>query len=133
MTAGFNDTMHASLSLAFGLVVFMAVALSAVAYQGWFRLYAIVTILILAGFGAASSVAIRGIERNFTPWAGWLRTNPRVLVLRMAGRVGPDDVSLAEPRATSALRAETAPGRVEGSARALPVSAFQGALVRARG
>ena len=31
MTAGFNDTMHASLSLAFGLVVFVAVALSAVA------------------------------------------------------------------------------------------------------
>jgi hypothetical membrane protein len=70
MTAGFNDTMHASLSLAFGLVVFMAVALSAVAYPGWFRLYAIATIPILVGFGAASSVAIQGIEQNFTPWAG---------------------------------------------------------------
>jgi hypothetical protein len=70
MTAGFNDTMHASLSLAFGLVVFMAVALSAVAYPGWFRLYAIATIPILVGFGAASSEAIQGIEENFTPWAG---------------------------------------------------------------
>lgn len=70
MTAGFNDTMHASLSLAFGLVVFAAVALSAVAYPGWFRLYAIATIPILVGFGAASSVAIQGIEQNFTPWAG---------------------------------------------------------------
>jgi Protein of unknown function (DUF998) len=70
MTAGFNDTMHASLSLAFGLVVFVAVALSAVAYRGWFRLYAIATIPILVGFGVASSVAIQGIEQNFTPWAG---------------------------------------------------------------
>jgi len=70
MTAGFNDTMHASLSLAFGLVVFVAVALSAVAYPGWFRLYAIATLPILVGFGAASSVAIQGIEQNFTPWAG---------------------------------------------------------------
>jgi hypothetical membrane protein len=70
MTAGFNDTMHASLSLAFGIVVFVAVALSAVAYPGWFRLYAIATIAILVGFGAASSVAIQGIEQNITPWAG---------------------------------------------------------------
>jgi hypothetical protein len=70
MTAGFNDTMHASLSLAFGLVVFVAVALSAVAFPGWFRLYAIATIPILVGFGAASSVAIQGLEQDFTPWAG---------------------------------------------------------------
>jgi hypothetical protein len=70
MTAGLNDTIHASLSLAFGLVVFVGVALSAVAYSGWFRLYAIATILIFVGFGAASSVAIQGIEQNFTPWAG---------------------------------------------------------------
>ena len=70
MTAGFNDTMHASLSLAFGLVVFVAVALSAVVYRGWFRLYAIATIAVLVGFGAASSLAIQGIEQNFTPWAG---------------------------------------------------------------
>jgi hypothetical protein len=70
MTPGFNDTMHASLSLAFGLVVFVAVALSAVAYRGWFRLYAIATIPILVGFCVASSMAIQGIEQNFTPWAG---------------------------------------------------------------
>ena len=62
--------MHASLSLAFGLVVFVAVALSAVVYPGWFRLYAIATIPILVGFGAASSVAIQGIEQNVNSWAG---------------------------------------------------------------
>lgn len=44
-------------------------ALSAVACPG-FRLYAIATIPILVGFGAASSLAIQGIEQNLTPWAG---------------------------------------------------------------
>ena len=70
MTPGFNDTMHAMLSLAFSLIVFTAIALSAVAYRGWFRLYAIVTIPILAGFGAASSLAIQGMKQNSTLWAG---------------------------------------------------------------
>jgi hypothetical protein len=73
---GFNDTMHASLSLAFGLVVVVAVTLSAVAYPGWFRRSAIATIPILIGFAAASSVAIQGMEQNSTPWAcGFERIN----------------------------------------------------------
>jgi len=70
MTPGFNDTMHAILSLAFSLMMFAAVALSAVAYPGWFRLCSIATIPILVGFGAASSVAIQGIKQNSTLWAG---------------------------------------------------------------
>jgi hypothetical membrane protein len=70
MTAGFNDTMHAMLSLAFSLIVFTAVVLSAVAFPGWFRLYSIATIPVLVGFGTASSVAIQGIAQNSTPWAG---------------------------------------------------------------
>jgi hypothetical membrane protein len=70
MTTGFNDTMHASLSVAFSLVVFVALALSAVAFAGWFRLYAIATLAVLIGFGAASSVAIQGLDQNSTPWAG---------------------------------------------------------------
>jgi hypothetical protein len=70
MTAGFNDTMHAMLSLTFSLIVFAAVVLSAVAFSGWFRLYAIATIPVLVGFGAASSVAIQGMAQNSTPWAG---------------------------------------------------------------
>jgi hypothetical membrane protein len=70
MTAGFNDSMHAILSLAFSLIVFAAVALSAVVYPGWFRFYSLVTIPVLIGFGVASSVAIQGIKQNSTPWAG---------------------------------------------------------------
>ena len=67
---GFNDTMHASLSVAFSLVVFVGIGLSAVAYPGWFRLYSISTLLVLVGFGVASSLAIRGLRQNMTPWAG---------------------------------------------------------------
>jgi hypothetical protein len=95
MTAGLNDTIHASLSLAFGLVVFVGVALSAVAYSGWFWLYAIATILIFVGFGAASSVAIQGIEQNYNT-VGWdLRAHQRLLLFRVAGRAGRDRASVA--------------------------------------
>jgi hypothetical protein len=65
-----TDTMHGTLSALWGATIFVAVALSAVAYRGWFRLYAIVTDLILIGFGVASGIAIQGIEENHTPWAG---------------------------------------------------------------
>jgi Protein of unknown function (DUF998) len=70
MEGGFNDTMHMVLSLVFSLIVSVAVALSAVASRGWFRLYSIVTLLVMIGFGGATSIAIRGIEENHTPWAG---------------------------------------------------------------
>jgi hypothetical protein len=70
MDSSFTDTMHGALSMVWGLIVFVAVALSAVAYRGWFRFYSIVTLLVLIGFGAASAIAIRGIGQNDTPWAG---------------------------------------------------------------
>ena len=70
MEAGFNDTMHIILSAVFSALVIAAMALSAVAYPGWFRLYALATIAVLVGFGMAASVAIQGIEQNDTPWAG---------------------------------------------------------------
>src|SRR4030095_6046189 len=63
-------TMHIILSGVFSLFVFVAVALSAVAYRGWFRLSSIVALVVLIGFGGAASIAIRGIEENLTPWAG---------------------------------------------------------------
>ena len=70
METGFNDTMHISLAIVWSLLIFVAVVLSVVAYKGWFRLYAIATLLILVGFGAAASMAIQGIDQNLTPWAG---------------------------------------------------------------
>ena len=70
MEFGFNDTMHIILSMVFSLFVVVAIGLSAYAYRGWFRLYAIVTAMVVIGFGAASGFAIQGIEQNLTPWAG---------------------------------------------------------------
>jgi hypothetical membrane protein len=70
MAGGFNDTMHIVLSAVFSVLVIAAMALSAVAYRGWFRLYALATIAVVVGFGMAASFAIRGIDQNDTPWAG---------------------------------------------------------------
>jgi hypothetical protein len=70
MEPGFNDTMHIILTGVFSLFVCAAVVLAAVAYRGWFRLYSIATLLVLIGFGMASSIAMGGLEENHTPWAG---------------------------------------------------------------
>jgi hypothetical membrane protein len=70
METGFNDTMHIILSAVFSVLVIAAMALSAVAYPGWFRLYVLATIAVVVGFGMAASFAIQGIEQNDTPWAG---------------------------------------------------------------
>jgi hypothetical protein len=53
-----------------GVLTFAAMILAAVAYRGVFRLYSIMTLLVMIGFGVASSVAIQGIAENNTPWAG---------------------------------------------------------------
>jgi hypothetical membrane protein len=70
MEGGFNDTMHQILSSVWGLFVCVAVVLAAVAYRGSFRLFSIVTLLVMIGFGTASTIAIGGIEENHTPWTG---------------------------------------------------------------
>jgi hypothetical protein len=70
METGFNDTMHIILSALFSGLVIAAMALSAVAYRGWFRVYSLATIAVVVGFGMAASFAIQGIEQNDTPWAG---------------------------------------------------------------
>jgi hypothetical protein len=70
MATGFNDTMHIILSGVFSLLVVAMMILSAVAYPGWFRLYALATMVVVVGFGMASSLAMGGLEQNDTPWAG---------------------------------------------------------------
>jgi Protein of unknown function (DUF998) len=70
MATGFNDTMHITLSVVFSLLVVAMMVLSAVAYPGWFRLYALATTVVVVGFGMASSLAMGGLEQNDTPWAG---------------------------------------------------------------
>ncbi|MGT2462580.1 DUF998 domain-containing protein [Sinomonas atrocyanea] len=70
MQPGVNDTMHATLSLIFSASVMATMILSAVAYRGWFRLYALGSLAVVAVFGAASGIAIGGIDQDNTPWAG---------------------------------------------------------------
>ena len=70
LATGFNDTMHITMSGVFSVVVVAVMAVSAAAYRGWVRLYSLVTIALVVGFGMASVGAIRGIEQNDTPWAG---------------------------------------------------------------
>lgn len=70
MERSFTDAMHGTLTFVWLPIIAAAMALSAVAFRGWFRLYAITTILVFMGFGAASGIAIQGLEQNDTPWAG---------------------------------------------------------------
>ena len=70
MERGFTDTMHETLTFAWLPIIIMAVALSAVAYRGWFRVYSIATLVAMTGFGIASGIAIQGLEENDTPLAG---------------------------------------------------------------
>jgi hypothetical membrane protein len=70
MEPGFNDTMHMGFTVLFTLFVFVVMILAAVAYGGWFRVYSIVTLAALAGFGMAASFAMRGIDQDSTPWTG---------------------------------------------------------------
>jgi hypothetical protein len=70
LESSFTDTAHGVLSMVWSLIVFVAVGLAAVAYRGSFRVYSIATLVVLAGFGSASGIAIQGLEQNDTPWAG---------------------------------------------------------------
>ena len=70
LETGFNDTMHIALSMVFSVLVVAMMALSAAAYRGWFRLYALATMVVVVGFGAASGVAMSGVEQDDTPWVG---------------------------------------------------------------
>jgi hypothetical protein len=71
METGFNDTMHLILTMAFGLFVFGAVAASAVAIRGWFRLYAIASLAVIMAFGGLTGPLMSEIANNQpTPWLG---------------------------------------------------------------
>jgi hypothetical membrane protein len=72
MERSFTDTVHGTLTFVWLPIIAAALALSAVAFRGGFRLYAITTIAVFMGFGVASGIAIQGLEQNDTPWAGIL-------------------------------------------------------------
>jgi hypothetical protein len=102
MEPSFTDTMHIITTGVWSLFVLVAMVLSAVAYRGWFRIYSIVTLLVLVGFGTASSIAMGGVEENLTPWAGgferinayaffaWLVVLAVTVIRRCLGQVTPE-------------------------------------------
>jgi len=83
METGFNDTMHIILTMAFGFLVFGAVASSVVVYRGWFRLFAALSLAIITVFGALAGNAVQGIEEGLpTPGLGaFERVNAYVFFL----------------------------------------------------
>lgn len=78
-----TDTLHlvwAGLSV---LLMVSSIILSAVIFKGWFRWYAIVTVLVLAVFGILTSVQAPAVPLNQpTPFMGvWERINIGVYLL----------------------------------------------------
>jgi hypothetical protein len=86
IATGFNDTMHATTSVVFGLLVVAMMVLSAVAYRGWFRYYCVATIVVVVGF--ASGVRARDARARGEPHAvgRGLRADQRLRLLRLARR-----------------------------------------------
>jgi hypothetical protein len=71
MDSGFNDTMHLILTMVFGLLVLGAVACSAVAFHGWFRIYALASLTVIMVFGFLAGQDIPDIGSGLpTPWVG---------------------------------------------------------------
>jgi hypothetical protein len=115
MEPNFTDTMHIIGTGMWSLLVLVAMVLSAVAYRGWFRFYSLVTVLVLVGFGTASSIAMGGIEENLTPWAGgferinayaffaWLIVLAVTVLRRSFGQVTPEKgvTEMAQTKAPS--------------------------------
>jgi hypothetical protein len=72
-----TDSLHIAWTMVWGLLALVGMGFGAAAFGMRFRLYTIVTIVILAAFGALTSVdAPRITADQPTPWVGvWERTN----------------------------------------------------------
>jgi hypothetical protein len=71
MEPGVNDTMHPVLTMVFGVCVVGAVAASAVAFHGWFRFYAIVSLAVIVVFAGLTGPLISDVADSLpTPWLG---------------------------------------------------------------
>jgi hypothetical protein len=120
MQTGFNDTMHIVLTMAFGLLVFGAVAASAVGIRGWFRLYAIASLVVIMLFAALTGPSMSELGNNLpTPWLGaferinayttfaWMVVLAVVLIRRTVGESGPETGPALEPASVDAALATT--------------------------
>jgi Protein of unknown function (DUF998) len=71
------DTAHLVLAMVTVVLMFAAIAFGAAAFGLWFRLYSIVTMVILLAFGALTTSNAARVGANLpTPWVGlWERIN----------------------------------------------------------
>lgn len=73
MRPGVDDAVHLALTMAFGLLVAGAVAASAVALRGWFRIFAIVVLGVVVLTGGSTGPLMGAIPADLpTPWLGAL-------------------------------------------------------------
>ncbi len=79
----FSDTMHIALATASVLLMFCAISFGAAAFGTRFRIYSIITMFILAGFGVLTFLDAPNVGANLpTPWVGlWERINIGVFLL----------------------------------------------------
>jgi len=102
MGTGFNDTMHLVLTMAFSVLVFGAMVASVVAIRGWFRLYAIASLVLMMAFGGLTGPLMSDIANSQpTPWLGtferinaytmfaWIVVLAVVLIRRTVGESNP--------------------------------------------
>jgi hypothetical protein len=105
----FSDTMHIILASVTVVLMLLAIAFGAAAFGRRFRLYSIVSLLILAACGTLTFLDAPGIVANLpTPWIGvWERINIGVFllwVIVLAAMLLRVRNTTASPRSVSAFK-----------------------------
>lgn len=78
-----TDVLHIVWTAAWGLLAMLAIGFGAAALGRRFRVYSIVSLVLLVGFGVLTSTEASGLQANLpTPWIGvWERINMAVYML----------------------------------------------------
>ena len=81
--ATFSDTLHVILAGVTVLLMFFAIGFGAAAFGNRFRLYSIISVVVLLAFGALTFLEAPRLQANLpTPWIGlWERINISVFLL----------------------------------------------------
>jgi hypothetical protein len=77
------DTGHLTLAATTVILMFVAMGFGAAARKGWFRVYSVVSMVVLLAFGGLTSSDASRVQANLpTPWVGvWERINIGVFLL----------------------------------------------------
>lgn len=81
-----TDTLHIVWTIVTSILFLLVLGFGAAAFEKWFRLYSIATMVVLVVFGALTGMHASGIEANLpTPWIGvWERINIGAYMLWVA-------------------------------------------------